>query len=650
MGKPYYTEIAQLNSTFEWGLKYDVSGLSQALLTAGALPLVAIGSGGSLTAAHFFASLHRYYTGQLATVATPFDVISENYDRKVSFWLLSAGGGNVDINSAFKELVSQEPVQLGVICGRPDSPLLERARLHSYVDTVEFSLPAGKDGFLATNSLLAFCIIIARAYADAYKNKNKCNNSSMLLECLHGFDRSVLTRWKEDLKKIWSRDTTIVIHGNASRIGAIDLESKFTEAALGNLQIADYRNFAHGRHHWLAKKGISSGILAFTTPEDCDLATKTLALIPSDIPIVRIDLSGNHVISSLDSLLAALHISGWAGAERGIDPGRPGVPEFGRKLYNLTLPRKNKKQQATSVGDAVVIERKAGVKIDRLIERGDFSWWQSELASFRKKLSAQTFSAIVFDYDGTLVDTRERFVPPQQDIINELIRILNHGVYIGIATGRGASIRRDLQSCLPQPLWERVIIGYYNGADIATLNDNTRPNGSQVAGDELAQLACELRNNSELKEIAIQEDRTWQITLKPCQSIPEDRLWDIANQVIQLHGIKVSIVRSSHSIDILAPSITKLSVINYITDRYGNHDNFEVLKIGDRGRWPGNDFALLRESFSLSVDELSSDPATCWNLAPCGHRGVQATLGYCRALKQVSGGVQFALRKKGNNA
>ena len=650
MGKPYHSEIAQLNSTLEWGRDYDVSGLSQALLTAGSFPLVAIGSGGSLTAAHFFATLHRHYTGQLATVATPFDVISENYDRRISFWLLSAGGGNVDINAAFKELVIQEPVQLGVICGRPKSPLLEKARLHSYVDAVEFSLPAGKDGFLATNSLLAFCIIIARGYAEAYKKCDESPNFSALLDHLQGFDQSILSQWKEELDQIWSRDTTIVIHGNTSRIGAVDLESKFTEAALGNLQIADYRNFAHGRHHWLAKKGKSSGILAFTTPDDCELANKTLALIPSEIPVVRIDLTGNHLISSLDSLLAALHISGWAGAARGIDPGRPGVPEFGRKLYNLTLPRKNKKQQSIPVEDAVAIERKAGVNVNRLIERGDFSRWRSELATFKKKLSAQVFSAIVFDYDGTLVDTRERFVPPKQDIINELIRVLNHGVIVGIATGRGASIRRDLQSCLPQNLWERVIVGYYNGADTAPLSDDTHPNGTQVAGRELTELASELRNNSELKEIATQEDRTWQITLKPCQAIPEDRLWNIANQIIQLHGINVSVVRSSHSIDILAPGISKLSVINYIFDLVGNAANFEVLKIGDRGRWPGNDFVLLREPFSLSVDELSADPFTCWNLAPCGQRGVQATFGYCQALKEVSGGVQFELRGKGTKA
>src|SRR6185369_8884729 len=111
MGKPYVSEIAQLRMTYEWASHFDISKLRQAIVTAGSLPLVAIGSGGSLTAAHFITSLHRRYTGQLASTATPFEVISEQLDRRTSMWLLSAGGGNVDINAAFDALVRREHAQ-----------------------------------------------------------------------------------------------------------------------------------------------------------------------------------------------------------------------------------------------------------------------------------------------------------------------------------------------------------------------------------------------------------------------------------------------------------------------------------------------------------------------------------------------------------
>ena len=32
----------------------------------------------------------------------------------------------------------------------------------------DFELPAGKDGFLATNTLLATCVLVARAYRNAW--------------------------------------------------------------------------------------------------------------------------------------------------------------------------------------------------------------------------------------------------------------------------------------------------------------------------------------------------------------------------------------------------------------------------------------------------------------------------------------------------
>lgn len=66
------------------------------------------------------------------------------------------------------------------------------------------------------------------------------------------------------------------------------------------------------------------------------------------------------------------------------------------------------------------------------------------------------------------------------------------------------------------------------------------------------------------------------------------------------------------------------------------------MTIGDRGRWPGNDYELLHGENTLSVDETSVDPASCWNLADAGQRGVQATLEYIRLLEVVDGQLGFS--------
>ena len=67
-----------------------------------------------------------------------------------------------------------------------------------------------------------------------------------------------------------------------------------------------------------------------------------------------------------------------------------------------------------------------------------------------------------------------------------------------------------------------------------------------------------------------------------------------------------------------------------------------ILTIGDRGRWPGNDYELLQEKFSLSVDETSVDPQTYWNLASVGQRGTAVTLEYLNGLKSDAGTAHFS--------
>ncbi len=636
MGKSYSAELSELPRTFAWAMASDITELRQAVRTSGLYPLLAIGSGGSLTAAHALAALHRKRTSQLAAVATPLEAVAEPLEKSVATWIISSGGRNADILAAFRALVAREARQLCVLCGREGSSLTELARGHAHVDAIVFEPPSGKDGFLATNSLLAFVILLTRAYKEEYGEYDADGKSLHdAVEPALSPASELVSGWRAEIERLWCRETILVLYGAEGRIGAIDLESKFAEAALGNLQIADYRNFAHGRHHWLAKRGTSSAVLALVAPGDRDLSERTLRLIPRDVPTARIFLQGPNEEVSIMSLLAAFHITGWAGKACGIDPGRPGVPEFGRRLYNLPFLKRRPQMAIPRVpdADAVAIERKAGLSLARLDQRGALAQWRTALTSFRGRLTHARFAGVVLDYDGTLVDPRDRFFPPKRP------RLMEDGVYVAIATGRGASVRRDLQKSLPRSLWSRLLVGYYNGAEVAGLDDDSVPNGTNRAGAALAPLARALRSQPELAEIATQTDRPHQITIEARQPVPENRLWDVAHQVILMTRISgVTVTRSSHSIDIVTSDVSKLNVVRYMRRSMCNG---AILAIGDRGRWPGNDYELLREPFALSVDELSVDPETCWNLAPRGQRGVSATLAYLCALESASGGLRY---------
>ena len=64
----------------------------------------------------------------------------------------------------------------------------------------------------------------------------------------------------------------------------------------------------------------------------------------------------------------------------------------------------------------------------------------------------------------------------------------------------------------------------------------------------------------------------------------------------------------------------------------------------------GNDCELLSHEYALSVDEVSMDSSTCWNLASPGIRGVDATLEYLAKLhvdKKGNGRLKLPLKSKG---
>ena len=642
MARPYAGEIAKLAGTFAWAAAADLKPLRQAVRTAAFSPLRAIGSGGSLTGAYALVGLHQRYTGHLAAVATPLETADEPLAATVATWLLSAGGGNVDIVAAAKTLILREPRQLCVLCGRDSSPLAELCRQHTFVDLLLYPPPAGKDGFLATNSLLGFATLLTRAYATEFGSDADWQETVDCLEPLLPDTAAVPEEWEAATAPLWTRPTTLVLYGPSTWIGAVDLESKFTEAALGHLQLADYRNFAHGRHHWLAKRSETSAVLAFITNADRALAERTLDLLPADIPQARVAFDGGPSAAALASLLAALRITSWAGISRGIDPGRPGVPEFGRKLYHQPLPRPRRVAGLPRLTprEAAAITRKAGVDPSRLAASGELGRWREALATFRNRLGAARFAGIVLDYDGTVVETRHRFEPAEPKMAAELARLAEAGAHVAVATGRGKSVRHDLQSRLPRELWPLVLVGYYNGAEVALLDDDSAPDGSANVCTTLRSLSEALRRQPELSESVCQEDRPFQVTVEATRVMPEGRLWDLVHHVILLTGTDdVGVTRSGHSVDIVAAGVSKLNVVRYLHETVGDGP---ILAIGDRGRWPGNDHELLSGSFALGVDEISVDPATCWHLGDPGQRGPTVTLDYLSALEMHDGRARFA--------
>lgn len=636
MGKPYATEMDRLSETYTWALEVPIEPLAAAVSASATLPLLAVGSGGSFTAAHLACTLHQSHSGTMARPLTPLEFIfSSLHLGALGVMILSAGGTNTDIITTLENAVLRGSRRCMVLCFRRGSRLSRLAQAYRFVDLIDLDPPFIKDGFLATNSLLAFSVLLVRAYACAYSAHE---GLPPRLEALFAHDHSserYLHELRAACRPLWERETLVVLYGSGGHAAALDLESKFSEAALGNIQLADFRNFAHGRHNWIAKRGSKTAVLAIFTDGERDLAERTLQLIPPSIPVARIGLPGTGPTAMVAAMVAILHVVGAAGEQRKVDPGRPGVPAFGRRIYGLRALRAS--PQGIFSQETVAIARKLRCDVRALADRQDLPFWQEAYRRFVRTLQQTSFGAVIFDYDGTLCDEQDRFSGLRPDTVQHLTRLLQAGLPIGIATGRGRSVRDDLRRALPQELWTNVYLGYYNGAEIAGLADDMRPDTSPEPCESLKGLAAAVQEDPIISRVTTCEPRRAQVSIQPKSAVSADLAWRVIQQVVHSHEAKV--LRSSHSIDLLRRDVSKCSLLAHLGALV--REGTQVLVIGDKGQWPGNDCELLGLPYSLSVDEVSGDPGTCWNLALPGHRGVQAVLDYLDALRLSKGALQF---------
>lgn len=613
MGKPYRDELQKLGRTTEESYAFSIERLTRAIEDSAGHGLVVVASGGSQTPAQYLAELHQEVLGHPSRVVTPLVFQSNPSYARGCVWLLSASGRNPDILEACEHAIAAGAQSITALIGTEDSPLQQILVDYGASRTIVFSLSAGGDGFLATNSLWASCLLIERAYHAAFGGRPKVSVENVT----HLLDWAKST--VEDLPE-WGRD--IVGIGDPDTMpGLVDLEMRVTESALAHIWVSDLRNLGHGRHYWFADRGSESTALCFATPPYLALAERTIALIREASPawLVKVPFTGS--LARLASIAASMFIAQRMGDWIHRDPGRPGVPAFGEQIYNLAVPTRS--VRATASLDEQILTAKLGRDPSTLSET-ELTFWLDRLKTYREKLKAADIPAVVFDFDGTLIESSRRYEPLEQPIVEELCRLLAAEVHIGIATGRGGSCGEELRKRLPQDLWDRVSIGYYNGAVIQPMSR------LEPAATEPDVMIQEAKARVERHVLRPGRGRCRAYAQQCSVSLLDGRslsqAWCEVTAALQdlVDAGLLMVWQSSHSIDIVSAKVSKRNVISAIAAR-ANCLPEDVLCIGDRGRWPGNDFELLQSPLSLSADQCSNLEDRCWNLAGTYRRQVAAT-------------------------
>lgn len=624
MGKPFKEELKKLSETIRWAEQQDVTRLAQFLFAENKqIPLVCIGSGGSLSACHYAVQLYQQRNGVLAQAMTPLQLMYAGYNiiRSSKLLFLSASGKNKDILSAIKYGVKYNETGMMSLTLRKNNPTEELLEQYPKVQRWCENIPSEKDGFLATNSLLAtFTLLCKAACASKYQDSRfKLND---LQPETFNLNLSVIQNF-------------IVMYGATGEPVAWDIESKLTEAALGSALLSDYRNFGHGRHHWFDKRGENSCIIALVTPVERELAYKTIGCLPKSVPVIYIETELDGPQASIDMLLKAFRFVNDLGEARGIDPGKPGVPGYGRLLYNLNYYKLTNCILPAEKALDVAVLRKLGIAGRENVPL--WVYYSESCQRFVRQLNRGRFTTVAFDYDGTLSasDHKSRFTNGLCDEIRDaLMPLLENGVQIVVATGRGKSVGESFQESIDQKYWLQIKVGYYNGACLLTLGDEDELKKwkKQHFDSELKELEEELKLRLPAECVGYKfEERSLQLSIEGEMTQAESQLvYDTCREIIwdkQMKGIRVW--RSSHSMDIVVyREVSKLRVIE---------DPEHTLCIGDYGTVEGNDYEMLTSKYSLSVDRVSKNTESCWNIAPSGMKGLDATLYYISRMKANEG-------------
>lgn len=586
-----------------------------------------------MTSAVVAAMLHEQVTGQPAKAVTPHEISTSPLSLEgTAVWALSASGKNVDIKRAVQHAIDHDAGSTAVVCARTKSPALEMVRGRHRSHAVGFELAGSGDGFLATKSLLATIVLLFRAYD--IESEGAFAVPATLADALGCDPDAFIVNATDAMREVTEREALVVLHGSWTRSAAVDLESKLTEAGLACPLPADFRNFAHGRHHWLAKRGVCTSVLAFCDDVDHGLARRTLALLPDNIPQLLYRCPGGPFETTIRSLLATFAATLAAGEQRGIDPGRPGVPDFGRKLYSLKIGNRPK-------GDEPALRRKHAAVQGGRRPAGKHAL-RAGYETFVRQLGEARFGALAVDFDGTVAQAG--VLDPE--VGRRITDWVDAGLMVGIATGRGRSAGEELRRVLPKRVWKTVLVGYYNGAVIRALSDDGDLTNGLPSSPQLEAVAHALQHDARLADVEVEVRPSQASVLAGADHTPLE-MWRLVSEVAASTRSEVLVVKSTHSVDVVAAEVSKQLVVDELKLRLdGARD---VLCIGDSGSWPGNDFELLSGPFSLSVDEVSSNLTSCWNLAPEGVRGPAATRSYLESCVIEPIGARVDLIALGHN-
>ena len=621
-------KLDELWRTLDLVLAGDHAALAEGLRASHTRPVIAIGSGGSAVTAAYFARCRDTLGSAITKWTTPLDFTLGTEDISDSdIWLFSAGADNPDFRGALLAARTRGARQIHVLTRRGDAHIMLGAAEIANLAVHVIPVASERDSFLATHSLVGSVTALLLASNLASSDEVADLPSRFRAAAMNVLNPVNRDRLRRSIRQISHNDVLLMIVDPQVAPVSVLVETSAWEASLCPVQVTDFRNFAHGRHSWLHHRASNTFILSFFGHDSASAWERTRALLPEGLPWAEIEFGNCGRFRNAVGIVEGLVLIEAIGKTVGIDPGKPGIADFGRALYkDDSLDRLSQRLGSS-------LRQKRGARLERDDpECGDLCVYSAE-GERLDRFAKAVIGGIVLDYDGTIVDTEKRTDPPSTEIVGELIRLHRAGVQISIATGRGGSAGEKLREALPVEIHPHVLVGYYNGGYIRTLDIDIQKEPPEdhfgivetaawlVARTDL--FSRSFGGGHSHVQISIQmsclrEPEGFETALSACPPIASG---------------SVRIRRSGHSFDIVPIHSSKCSV----ADRVGAElpADVVILRVGDQGSRIGNDHEMLTHPYGISVQEVCGRDDGSWSLFGTELRGPDALLRLLKALKPV---------------
>ena len=307
----FHSSLLRIREALEWAERQNIERLRRFLIENSNIPLYCFSSGGASSALEYAALMYES-NRSMAKAITPLMMASISDEAlKASKILITTGDGNGwDERYTAKRAAEVNPKGTAAIvrdCGA-DNYVINTLKKVTTNWFIYNWIELGGNPFIATIETMCKFGLFYRAFTNETEIVSKLDFNLNPNDCF-----TYKARVEGAVPRLSEIKNYIVLYSGWSKPVATDFECKMIEGGFASVQLADYRNFCHGRFIFISKHLEDSAFVLFLTPREKqfakDLILESVAwrdktdIFPRNTPVAIIETQYDSPIASIDLMI-----------------------------------------------------------------------------------------------------------------------------------------------------------------------------------------------------------------------------------------------------------------------------------------------------------------------------------------------------------